>query len=142
MRARSFQGLTIIAAPSILLFLTAGCARSVRDPMPVCYAAIVGDTYAFSRRLAFAKPNLPIGELEVRKISGGSPAFLWRIELRTGPAVDAVTYGQVPSGYTQILPATGAPPVFQQGEEYELTCDNGLGRFVISPEGAKNLGPP
>lgn len=140
MKARFLQTPAFIVGTVLLLFLTACLA--IRDPMPVCYTTIIGDTYVFSRRLGSTETDLPIGELEVRKTSGGSPQFVWRIELQDGPAVNAVTYGHVPRGYIQILPAARPPQRLQEGEEYELTCDNGLGRFVITPEGVKDLGPP
>lgn len=66
---------------------------------------------------------------------------IWQIEPPTGPGreienLPPITYGVVPRGFSQVIPATGAPPPLENGKTYEaggppVMVPKGFLRFTI-----------
>ena len=138
MRIRVINHATLL---SVLASL-AGCSPvTIRDPMPTCLVVRTNQAVIFSRRLPQLTHDLPIGELEVWRFKGGAPRLLWRIEGQRGELVSRIAYGTLPEGYVQILPAKGVPESLREGDEYAVSCDDGLGAFRLTGDGVENLEP-
>jgi hypothetical protein len=70
---------------------------------------------------------------------------LWQIETAT-PWPDAITYGRLPEGFTQVMPGRGAPPALQPNEHYVVSVRGpaGGGRtgFTFEPRRTSLYVPP
>jgi len=131
------RGVSNVGAPVLLLL--AACAPKVRDPLPpACRVTQSGDGSAIIFYQPYGNQNAPLGWLEVRAPN----SFLWVLELKDGPPVQAVEYGVVPPGYKQNVPeprcdknnrcTQGPPPTrLHEGVTYEVACGDGLGRFKL-----------
>jgi len=79
--------------------------------------------------------NVPLSKQEKEN------KIIWQIEPPTGPAreienLPPITYGVVPRGFSQIVPATGTPPPLENSKTYEaggptVMVPKGLLRFTI-----------
>lgn len=78
--------------------------------------------------LTVAKP----AEVESFQVSDGTGALLWRIEaIGAASSLDRIHYGEVPSGYRQVAPASDLRPrPFASGESLQTETITSLRTFV------------
>ncbi len=113
----------------------------------VCRAERAKGQYRFTARyadLVKSRPRESSGEIwgvEVRRATDEGVEFVWGVRWEHGNPVKVLTYGEIPPGYSQYFPDRGAPHSLRQGEEYELTCGPGRGRFRITGAGVENIPP-
>ena len=131
-----------LSATAVLAVIEGCMHAKIRDPLPICHATLRDATYMFSQRFGPDDSPRMFGDLEVRRVAGGTPSFLWRIEKRSGEFVRSVTYRKVPDGYAQLVPADVPPEPLREGEEYAVTCGDGIGRFRVTHTGVENLSNP
>ena len=136
---------TLWAATSVLALTqgAGGCAPTVRQEP--CYALQQEGRVAFTRVTHKgwywnASPHeTDLGQLVVRRRESG---VVWAlVEGPSAPRTKAITYGEVPPGYSQWFPEFGTPAPLQVGDVYELTCGLGRGAFQVTPTGVDNLDP-
>lgn len=121
----------------------AGCATQVRQEP--CFALQRGGRVAFTRVTHsgwywnVSPHEDDLGQLVVRR---GDSGVVWALlEQPSSPGTKAITYGEVPPGYSQWFPGLGPPAPLRVGDVYELTCGLGRGAFVLTPTGVDNLDP-
>ena len=121
----------------------AGCATQVRQEP--CFALQQDGRVAFTRvthKGWYWNPSpheADLGQLVIRRSESG---VVWAlVQQPSAPQIKAITFGEVPPGYSQWFPELGKPAPLNVGDVYELTCGLGRGAFVVRPNGVDNLDP-
>ena len=137
-RVRAFMG-------GLLLLTIISCAGRVTIEMD----EKVPPTFAFKRNSdhVYFIPIFSVSEVDPENLNiplskpERENKIIWQIEPPTGPAreienLPPITYGVVPRGFSQIIPATGTPPPLENGKTYEaggpaVMVPKGFLRFTI-----------
>ena len=107
-----------IVVGTLLVLAIAGCKSlsvSINDTNPPVF------TFSASQ---FAECCTHLAFLIVYEVDAGKDGkVIWEIRPRSGTDNSAnglprITYGQVPPGFDQVIPATGTPPALQSGKVY------------------------
>lgn len=114
--------LFICVATLTLVFVTAGCKSltiSVNDANPPVFSFSAGRFAECCNHLSF----LMVAELPADPSDPRSGKVIWDIRPLSGTAEDLpkITYGQVPPGFEQKIPAVGPPPPLEEGKIYEAS---------------------
>lgn len=125
-----------LGAPADAALRAPGCDVKYGDDGRAVFAAHPRDNI-FQRLLVLAFPSrVPIRDLEIWTGAGDRDAvaaeWVWSVICPADvPGTARITFGDVPAGCTQLLPADGAPPPLQPGVRYGLTCSRGRATFVL-----------
>jgi len=111
--------LRIVVGTLSLVLAIAGCKSlsvSINDTNPPVFTFSAGQFAECCTHLAL----FIVSEVEAGKDDG---TVIWEIRPRSGTDNSAnglprITYGQVPPGFDQVIPATGTPPALQSGKVY------------------------
>ena len=114
--------LHIVVGTLLLVLAVASCKSlsiSINDTNPPVFTFSAGQFAECCTHLAF----LMVYEVNAGKVDG---KVLWHIRPKSGTDNSArglpqITYGQVPPGFEQVVPAEGAPPPLQSGTVYEAS---------------------
>ena len=110
--------LPIVVGILSLVLAVAGCKSlsvSINDTNPPVFTFSAGQFAECCTHLAF---------LIVYEVNAGKEGkVIWHIRPRSGTDNSAnglprITYGQVPEGFEQLIPAVGTPPALQAGKVY------------------------
>jgi hypothetical protein len=116
-RASTFIGL------AVLLLATLCCAECERDT-EISVKGGNPPVFEFSGNgnLVF----LSVSDDSPNKVEERSGGFLWKITPESGNSyvnrLPPITYGQVPPGFKQEIPADGAPPPLIEGKYYQVSA--------------------
>jgi hypothetical protein len=108
-----------IVVGTLLVLVIAGCKSlsvSINETNPPVFTFSAGQFAECCTHLAF----FVVYEVEAGKDEG---KVIWEIRPRSGTDNSAnglprITYGQVPQGFEQLIPATGTPLALQTGKVY------------------------
>lgn len=111
--------LHIVVGTLSLVLALAGCRSlsiSINDTNPPVFTFSAGQFAECCTHLAF----LIVYEVDARK---DEQKVIWRIRPKSDTDNSAnglpqITYGQVPSGFEQVVPSVGTPPPLQPGKVY------------------------
>lgn len=109
----------LVVGTLLLLLAVASCKSlsiSVNDTNPPVFTFSAGQFAECCTHLAF----LIVYEVNAGDVDG---KVLWKIRPKSGTDNSArglpqITYGQVPPGFEQLVPAAGMPPPLQSGTVY------------------------
>ena len=110
--------LHIVVGTLLLVLAVAGCKSlsvSMNDTNPPVFSFSAGQFAECCTHLAlFYVYEVQAGDVE---------KVIWQIRPKSGTDNSAkglpkITYGQVPEGFEQTVPAVGAPPALKEGERY------------------------
>lgn len=109
----------LVVGTLLLLLAVASCKSlsiSVNDTNPPVFTFSAGQFAECCTHLAF----LIVYEVHAGDVQG---KVLWKIRPKSGTDNSArglpqITYGQVPPGFEQLVPAAGTPPPLQSGTVY------------------------
>jgi hypothetical protein len=116
-RVSSFIGL------AVLLLATLCCAECERDT-EISVSGGNPPTFELSGNgnLAF----LAVSDDSPNKVENRSGEFLWKIIPQSGKSyvgkLPPITYGQLPPGFTQEIPANGTPPPLIENRYYQVSA--------------------
>lgn len=108
----------------VLVVVTASCKSltiSINDTNPPVFTFSAGQFAECCDHLSF----LMVWEVPTEGgIMSKEAKVIWKISPDLGTDNSAnklprITYGEVPSGFTQIIPEVGPPPRLEEGKEYE-----------------------
>jgi len=111
----------VVVGVLALVLVLAGCKSltiSVNDTNPPVFTFSAGQFAECCTHLAF---------LMVYEVNDGHDGrVLWQIWPKAGTdnsadALPKITYGQVPPGFEQRVPANGPPPALEAGQVYEAS---------------------
>lgn len=111
-------------AGAALLIVISGCRSltiSINDSNPPVFRFSAGQFAECCTHLAF----LTVWEVDPsQSIHKGGGTVIWQIWPLSGTdnsasGLPAITYGTVPPGFMQKVPAVGPPPGLEEGKEYE-----------------------
>ena len=69
--------------------------------------------------------RIPVEVLQVDVHSPGGASFWIIVSPRRYPPISRLTYGEIPPGFTQLVPYAGPAPPLQVGKEYAVSALGG-----------------
>ena len=128
----------IIVSLSLVLSAFAACEQDTK-------LTIEGNPPRFTMKGDGSLRSLRVrGPNRQRSVDGEDAFIYWRLTSEGGTArsvgaIGTITYGSVPTGYTQIYPENGSPPSLVEGERYYVRVDtanaNGAEKFFVIKNG-------
>ena|SRR5215217_6065685 len=123
----------LIFATLTLISFVVGCKSltiSVNETNPPVFSFSAGRFAECCTHLPF----LTVSELPREDSDARRPKIIWEVRPLSGTdnsaeALPKITYGQVPTGFEQKIPAVGPPPALEEGKIYQAS-----GPLIAVPE--------